>query len=438
VAAKLGTTCHGISGGLVLLEGKTSRGLPPRSVCADPARRGYLVVALSHLSGRSIRAERPRRAIMRLMIEYLRLLAGLLRATVCSRSDLAAENLLLRQQLAVLTRPTRQRPRLRARDKLFWLLARLVRRDWRRHLVLVTPDTVVRWHRRGWALFWRWRSRVRPGHPRRSAETRELIARIARENPSGGAERIRGELLELGILVSKRSVQQYRQRGPARPPSQSWRTFLRNHRASIWAADLLTVRTATFRTLHVLVFIGHGRRELLHVNVTASPTAAWVWRHLIAATPWGRTPRYLLRDRDAVYGRDSVERARGLGIETLLTPTRAPRANAIAERVIGTLRREYLDHLIIVNEAHLRAVVREFVGYYNLERPIGRSICRHLGRPEGRAAGRFGRDRCWADCTASTSGQPDPPRIRRPHRCRPFGSTARLQAGSRSTASWPR
>jgi putative transposase len=125
----------------------------------------------------------------------------------------------------------------------------------------------------------------------------------------------------------------------------------------------------TLRTLYVLVFISHARRELVHFNVTPSPTAAWVWRQLIEATPWGRTPRYLVRDRDAVYGRDVIERSRGLGIETLLTPIRSPRTNAIAERVIGTLRRECLDHLIIMNEAHLRAILREFAGYYNRDRP---------------------------------------------------------------------
>jgi putative transposase len=191
----------------------------------------------------------------------------------------------------------------------------------------------------------------------------------ARETPSWGAERIRGELLKLGIAVSKASVQRYRRRGPARPPRQSWRTFLRNHRPSIWASDLLTVQTLTFRTLYVLVFVSHARREFVHLNVTANPTAAWIWRQLIQATPWCRAPRYLLRDRDAVYGRAFVERARRLGIETILTPVRAPRANAVAERVVGTLRRECLDHLVILNEAHLRTVLAEFIRYYNLERP---------------------------------------------------------------------
>jgi putative transposase len=303
------------------------------------------------------------------MIEYLLLLLGALRASVCDRGDLVVENLLLRQQLTALTRPTRKRSRLPTRDRLFWVLVRLVRRDWRRHLVLVAPATVVRWHRRGWRLYWRWRSRGRPGRPRVSPELRELIATMARANPRWGAERIRGELLKLGIAVSKASVQRYRQRGPASPPTQTWGAFLRNHRPRIWAADLLTVQTLTFRTLYVLVFVSHARRELVHLNVTVSPTAAWVWRQLIAATPWGRAPRYLVRDRDAVYGREFVGRARGLGVETLLTPVRAPRANAVAERLVGTLRRECLDHAVVVNERHLRAILTEFTHFYNRERP---------------------------------------------------------------------
>jgi putative transposase len=304
-----------------------------------------------------------------MLLEYLLLAGALLRAILRDRGALVVENLLLRQQLAILTRPTRRRPRLRARDKVFWVLARLVRGDWRRHLVVVRPDSVIRWHRQAWRLLWRWRSRGHPGRPRLGAEVRALIATMARENPAWGAERIRGELLKLGIAVSKRSIQHYRRRGPARPPAQTWRTFLANHASQVWAADLLIVQTLTLRTLYLLVFITHGRRELVHVNVTAHPTAAWVWRQVIEATPWGRKPHYLLRDRDHVYGGTFRERARRLGIETLLTPVRAPRANAIAERVIGTLRRECLDHSLIVNEQHLQSVLAEFVRFYNTERP---------------------------------------------------------------------
>jgi transposase InsO family protein len=192
---------------------------------------------------------------------------------------------------------------------------------------------------------------------------------MARDNPRWGSERIRGELLKLGIVVSKRSIQRYRKRGPAGPSSQTWRTFLANHAHHLWAADLLTVQTLTFKTLYVLVFIAHGRRQLVHVNVTANPTAAWVWRQVIEATPWGRKPRHVLRDRDAVYGRDFRQRARRIGIDAIATPVASPRANAMAERVIGTLRRECPDHFILLDEQHLRSVLREFMGYYNAERP---------------------------------------------------------------------
>ena len=303
------------------------------------------------------------------MLDYLRLVLDLILATVRTRRALVAENVLLRQQLMVLTRPTRRRSRPRRYDRLFWVLARRLVDGWRRHLVLVRPETAVAWHRRGWRLCWRWRSRCPLGRPRLSAEVRELIAAMARDNPSWGAERIRGELLELGIAVSRRSVQRYRRSGPARPPGQSWRTFPANHRPRLWAADLLTVQTLALRTSYVLFFVARDRRELVHLNVTAHPTAAWVRRQLIEATPWGRSARYPVRDRDAVYGRDFVGRARGLGIETVLTPVRAPRANAVAERLVATLRRECLDQVVVLTEAHLHTVLTEYAAFYNVERP---------------------------------------------------------------------
>ena len=191
---------------------------------------------------------------------------------------------------------------------------------------------------------------------------------MSRDNRLWGTERIRGELLKLGIVVSDRSIRRYRSRGPRRPPSQTWRTFLRNHAHHLWATDLLTVPTLTFKTLYVMVFIAHGRRELVHVNVTANPTAAWVWRQIVEATPWGHKPRHLLRDRDAVYGRDFRQRAQRISIDAIATPIHAPKGNAIAERVIGTLRRECLDHLIVVDEQHLRSLLTEFVQYYNQDR----------------------------------------------------------------------
>ncbi len=234
---------------------------------------------------------------------------------------------------------------------------------------MVRPDTVIRWHRRGWRLYWTWRSRTRLGRPRLREEVRALIARISRENPLWGTERIRGELLKLGIVVSHRSIRRYRWRKPLGGGGQSWRIFLANQVRGIWAADLFVVQTLGFRTLYVLLFITHARRELVHLHVTASPTAVWVWRQVINATPWGRKPTHLIHDRDAVYGKEFGAKLARLGIASVRTPIRAPRANAVAERVVRTLRQECLDHVIVRNERHLLTVLSEFLRYYNHDRP---------------------------------------------------------------------
>jgi transposase InsO family protein len=276
---------------------------------------------------------------------------------------------LVDKSLVVATAPSDGASRYHLLETLRqYALERLVT-DWPRHLALVRPETVLRWHRRGWRLFWWWRSRRPRGRPRLPREVRDPIRRLSDENRLWGTERIRGDLLRLGIAVSAGSIRRYRGRRPQPPPSETWRTFLANHAAQIWAADLFTVPTATFRTLSVLFFITHDRRELVHCRVTAHPTAVWVWRQLVEATPWNRRPKYLVRDRDAVYGRDFPGRARGPGICTLLTPFRAPRANAIAERVIRTLRTECLDHVLVLHERHLEVVLQEYTTYYNRARP---------------------------------------------------------------------
>jgi transposase InsO family protein len=181
--------------------------------------------------------------------------------------------------------------------------------------------------------------------------------------------RIVGELRKLGYDVSTPTVRRYRREARRRPPSQSWRTFLKNHAPHVWASDFFTVQRATLKTIYVFFFISHGRRRLVHLNVTAHPTAEWVWRQLIEATPWGEQPRHLIRDRDCCYGGGFNGRAERLGIDAILTPVQAPRANAIAERVVGTLRRECLDHMIILGERQLRRVLREYVAHYNGARP---------------------------------------------------------------------
>ena len=193
--------------------------------------------------------------------------------------------------------------------------------------------------------------------------------------------RIVGELRALGFTVSARTVRRYRTQALRRPPSQSWRTFLENHAPHIWAVDLFTVQPLTLRTLYVIVFIAHERRRMVHVNVTSHPTAVWVWRQLIEATPWGVQPRHLIRDRDRCYGTDFIAKASRIGIHTVLTPVHAPNANAVAERVIGTLRRECLDYLIVVNERHLLRVLHEYIAHYNAKRPH-RSLA--LDAPDGR------------------------------------------------------
>ena len=268
---------------------------------------------------------------------------ALVRVLVRSRSDVVLENLVLRHQLAAYQRSPR-RPVLSDRDRRFWSSVAHQWPAWRQSLVLVHPDTVVRWHRTAWRQSWTGKSRrPRPGRCRIAPETQALIGRMARENPRWGAVRIVGELRALGIDVSASTVRAYRREALRRPPSPSWRTFLRLHAGEIWASDFFTVQTLTFRTLYVFVVISHQRRQIVHWNVTDHPRAPWVWQQIMEATPWNTAPRFWIRDRDASYGRDFGARARRIGIAPVLTPVRASRANAIAERVIGTLRRECLD-----------------------------------------------------------------------------------------------
>jgi len=231
------------------------------------------------------------------------------------------------------------------------------------------------------------------GRPHLSGEVRELIARISKENPVWGSERIRGELLKLGIIVSNRSIRRYRWRS-VRPAGdqQRWRTFLKNELRGIWAADLFVVQTVGYRTLYVFFLIRHERREWIHVDVSASPTAAWIWRQVVEATSLGRRPTFLIHDRDADYGGDFDERLANLGITGIRTPPRAPKANAIGERIVRTIRTECLDHIIVINERHLQAVLVEFADYYNHERPhrsLGlRSPIVRSSQPAGRVVAR--------------------------------------------------
>ncbi len=297
------------------------------------------------------------------------LVRGSLRDLVRTKPQLIAENALLRQQLIVLNRSVK-RPHLTTADRsLLVLLASRVR-AWKDAVLIVQPDTVLRWHRRGFRLFWRRKSRARSRPPRMPATTIALIQEMASTNQLWGVKRVQGELLKLDITVSKRTIARYiRQVRPLRPHGQTWSTFLRNHARELWACDFLQLHDALFRPLFAFFITELGSRRIVHVGVTRSPTDDWAAQQLREATPFGAAPRYLIRDNDAKYGSHFTTVATGSGIEVLRTPIRAPRANAICERLLGSVRRECLDHILVVSEGHLRHVLKEYVRYFNGSRP---------------------------------------------------------------------
>src|ERR1039457_5365082 len=281
-----------------------------------------------------------------------------------SKSRLEAENAVLRHQLIVLRRKVQGRVRLTNNDR--WFLIQLYR--WfpsiLNVLTIIRPETLVRWHRAGFRWYWRWKSRPRGGRPHIEADLRALIRQMSMENPLWGAPRIHGELLKLGFDVAQSSVAKYmvKRRGP---PSQGWRTFLRNHAPDITAMDLLIVPTVGFDLLYGFVIVRLDRRELVWINVTTNPTAEWIARQLTEAFPWDETPRYLIRDRDRIYGSMVTRRMRAMGIRDKPTAPASPWQNGFAERLIGSIRRECLDHIVVLGEAHLRQILRSYTSYYN-------------------------------------------------------------------------
>lgn len=296
------------------------------------------------------------------MFKWFGILIRTLVSAARTRQGLAAENVALRQQLAVL-KHRHPRPRLDAVDRLFWVVLSRIWPGWREALHIVQPETVIRWHRQGFRYYWHWKSRGR-GRPKIDAEIRSLIQRMCRANSLWGAPRIHGELLKLGIDVSEATVSKYmvKRRGP---PSQTWRAFLDNHAKELIALDFFTVPTATFKVLFVLVVLRHNRRRILHFNVTEHPTAGWTGRQLLEACGPEDTPRYLIRDRDAIYGERFRRQADALQIEQVCTAPRSPWQNPYAERVIGSIRRECLDHMIVLGEHHLRRILASYVDYYH-------------------------------------------------------------------------
>ena len=344
------------------------------------------------------------------MITLLLHLLRLLPVLFGGHRQLALENHALRQQLAVYKRRM-TRPRLRGTDRLFWVGLARIWAGWRQSLVIVTPDTVLRWQRRRFREYWtRLSGRTTGGRPPINAEIRALITRMATANPLWGAPRIHGELLKLGIDVAERTVS--RLMPTRRPhPSQTWRTFLANHVRDLVSIDFFTVPTARLRVLFVLVVLAHHRRRVVHFNVTEHPTALWTAQQIVAAFPDDSAPSSLLHDRDQVYGQPFRHRVKGMQIEEVLTAPHSPWQNPFAERLIGSIRRECLDHVLVLGERHLRRILTRYFAYYHQART---HLALDKDAPDLRPIEPPRRARSWrfqksAVCTTATSARPRSP-----------------------------
>ncbi len=297
------------------------------------------------------------------------LVTGLVADLTRSYTELLTENALLRQQLIVLRRCAK-RPKIRRYERGVMVVLAALTRTWRDAVLLIKPETNLRWHRAGFRLFWRAKSRTEHRRPRLSSATIALIKRMAIDNRLWGAERIRGELLKLAIRVSKRTIPRYMRsvRGP-QPWGQSWATFLKNHGSQVWACDFLQTYDIFFRPIFAFFIVELGSRRVVHVGVTRSPSSAWTAQQLREATPFGKGPRFVIRDNDDKFGVDFDRVAKTSGIRILRTPVRAPQANAVCERYLGSARRECLDHILILGEHQMLRVLKRHIGHFNSGRP---------------------------------------------------------------------
>jgi transposase InsO family protein len=302
------------------------------------------------------------------MLRLLRLFVGLVCRCFCSRRDLLLENLVLRQQLSVFTQ-RKQRARLAPFDRLFWVGIKSIWSQWKNSLVMVTPETVVRWHREGFRKYWRWRSRHQVGRRPINRELRELIFQMVSENPTWGAPRIHGELLKLGFEVSERSVSRWMERAPKNPNAgRNWKAFLSNHREAIAAMDFFTVPTLTFSVLYCFFVIAHDRRRILHFHVTRHPNSFWIAQQLREAFPFEHSTKYLIFDHDAKFGNEVLAAVQSVELTSVRTSFRSPWQNGVAERWVGSCRRDLLDHVIAFNERHLQRLLSQYVRYYHEDR----------------------------------------------------------------------
>jgi transposase InsO family protein len=284
-----------------------------------------------------------------------------------SKLRLEAENAVLRHQLIVLRRQLKGRARLTSNDRWFFVQMYRCFQSILKVLTIVQPETLVRWHRAGFRCYWRWKSRPQGGRPQIDTELRALIRQMSTENQLWGAPRIHGELLKLGFSVAQSTVAKYMVKRPG-PPSQGWRTFLRNHAPDIAAMGLFVVTTIGFKLLYGFVIVRIDRRDLVWINVTTNPTAEWIARQITEAFPWDEAPHYLIRDRDRIYGSVVTRRLRAMGIRDKPTAPASPWQNGFAEPLIGSIRRECLDHVIVLGEERLRRILKSYAAYYNAVR----------------------------------------------------------------------
>jgi transposase InsO family protein len=301
------------------------------------------------------------------MTAFLSLFLHILGSPFKTQARLEAEILALRHQLNILRRQARSKSRLTVSDRLIFVWLYRLFPSVLSAISVIEPETVIRWHRMGFRLYWRWKSRSRGGRPKIQGEIRRLIREISLANRLWGAPRIHGELLKLGIEVAQSTVAKYMARR-GRGRSQTWKTFLHNHAAGIGAMDFLIVPTVGFRLLFVLVILRHERRRLISLSVTANPTAEWIACQITNAFPWDEAPGYLIRDRDGSYGHAVTRRLAAMGIRDHPTAPRSPWQNGHAERLIGSIRRECLDHIVVFGDAHLRRILGAYIGYYNEHR----------------------------------------------------------------------
>src|SRR5947199_801343 len=298
------------------------------------------------------------------MVALISFLLNMVASLFKSKSRLEAWNAALRHQLIVLQRKVRGRVRFTNSDRLFFVQLYRWFPSVRKAVAIIRPETLVRWHRAGFRRFWRWKSRSLGGRPQIDADLRALIRRMSLENALWGAPHIHGELLKLGFAVAQSTVAKYMTQRPD-PSSQDWGTFLRNHAPNIAAMDLFVVPTIGFNLLYVLVIVRLARRELVWTNVTPHPTAEWIAKQITEAFPWNEAPRYLIRDQVRMYGSSVARRLQAMGIRDKPIAPGSPWQNAFAERLIGSIRRECVDHMVVLGEAHLRRMLNSYARYYN-------------------------------------------------------------------------